>query len=662
MKKIPQLTILALFVFVITGGAQTPPPPPPPPPAGVPGGIHSAPVASWQEFNNEAGNFAATLPGKPMEMNQTVETEIGKVPIRMFVVQDSGIAYMVMYAEYPIAMDTPDAIKTSLDNARDMMLSSRNGKLVSEKEISFGKFAGRELRAKITGGMMRLRTYIVQQRLYALMALSLQGGDAKPLEAKEVNSFLDSFRLLKEPQAPAGAASMAQVESAIEKMEVPPDFHTRPVSWREVASPEFGFTVWMPSEPHRQTIPLNPNDRRLDIQMWMAKGEEVICQVMAQPMLAAPRDEDHRKILFKNLLDGILTEGKMKLLSEKQISFEGHPGREYKLRMPFGVATGKAYIFGHNICMLIAFPFGGNEKSGEIARFFDSFRLTKTPDGGPRAGAPSAESSLWREFSAPERGYKVLLPGEPKQESENSDGIKHHMVISAGDGLMCLVAHQQFTANLEGQSTLDAFFKSFIDGFAKSAKIEVAGETKITFEGHQGREYKLKRDSVTGIARAYIIGNESYALVVFPMLPEVDPKSFTRFFDSFKLIEKPSKPDSDEPPPPPPPPPPAPVSSTATQSPKPTNVSGGVLQGSAIKKVQPEYPPIAKASLAQGAVQVQVTISEKGRVIDAQVIDGHPLLRDAALEAAKQWQFKPTLLEGRPVKVMGILTFNFVLQ
>src|SRR5262249_50787027 len=91
-------------------------------------------------------------------------------------------------------------------------------------------------------------------------------------------------------------------------------------------------------------------------------------------------------------------------------------------------------------------------------------------------------------------------------------------------------------------------------------------------------------------------------------------------------------------------------------------VSGGVLQGSAIKKVQPPYPPIAKAARAAGAVQVQVTISEEGRVIEAAVIGGHPLLRDAALQAARQWVFKPTELSAVPVKVQGILTFNFTLQ
>ncbi len=104
------------------------------------------------------------------------------------------------------------------------------------------------------------------------------------------------------------------------------------------------------------------------------------------------------------------------------------------------------------------------------------------------------------------------------------------------------------------------------------------------------------------------------------------------------------------------------VTTTVGEAPKQIKVSGGVLQGSALRKVQPPYPAAAKAARAEGAVQVQITVSEKGDVIDASVVNGHPLLRDAALGAARQWQFKPTELQGNPVKVQGVLTFNFTLD
>lgn len=99
-----------------------------------------------------------------------------------------------------------------------------------------------------------------------------------------------------------------------------------------------------------------------------------------------------------------------------------------------------------------------------------------------------------------------------------------------------------------------------------------------------------------------------------------------------------------------------------TPEPKKIYISGSVLQGNAIKKVQPKYPKEAKKARVSGAVQVQVLIAETGKIISAEAISGPELLRKDSVKAAKKWVFKPTELSGVPVKVQGILTFNFTLQ
>jgi len=107
----------------------------------------------------------------------------------------------------------------------------------------------------------------------------------------------------------------------------------------------------------------------------------------------------------------------------------------------------------------------------------------------------------------------------------------------------------------------------------------------------------------------------------------------------------------------PPPPPPEP-----TPTPKPPTIirkSGGVLQGSATRRVEPSYPPLAKAAHVTGSVMVEITIDENGSVISASALSGHPLLKDAAVQAARGWKFAPTQLSGVPVKVIGTITFNF---
>jgi TonB family protein len=89
-------------------------------------------------------------------------------------------------------------------------------------------------------------------------------------------------------------------------------------------------------------------------------------------------------------------------------------------------------------------------------------------------------------------------------------------------------------------------------------------------------------------------------------------------------------------------------------------VSGGVLNGKAVYLPDPNYPPAARAVGASGAVQVQVLINEEGRVISASAAGGHPLLQPAAVAAARESQFKPASLSGQPVRVSGVITYNFV--
>lgn len=91
------------------------------------------------------------------------------------------------------------------------------------------------------------------------------------------------------------------------------------------------------------------------------------------------------------------------------------------------------------------------------------------------------------------------------------------------------------------------------------------------------------------------------------------------------------------------------------------SISGGVLNGKAIELPQPPFPPAARAVRASGAVSVQVMVDEKGNVSSASAVSGHPLLRAAAVQAARNAKFKPTMLSGKPVKVTGVLTYNFSL-
>ena len=102
------------------------------------------------------------------------------------------------------------------------------------------------------------------------------------------------------------------------------------------------------------------------------------------------------------------------------------------------------------------------------------------------------------------------------------------------------------------------------------------------------------------------------------------------------------------------------LSNAAAQTQTPTVIDGGVVNGKATSLPVPKYPAAALAVKASGTVKVQVTIDENGSVISASAISGHPLLRAASEQAARRATFSPTLLAGQPVKVTGIIAYNFI--
>jgi TonB family protein len=104
------------------------------------------------------------------------------------------------------------------------------------------------------------------------------------------------------------------------------------------------------------------------------------------------------------------------------------------------------------------------------------------------------------------------------------------------------------------------------------------------------------------------------------------------------------------------------IYATLPTTPTPTLVPPNVLRGFALLKVQPDYPITAKQSRIRGTVLVRVTIDELGIVTAAEPVSGPLELHRASVEAARQWRFKPSSLNGVPLKVQGLLTFNFTLQ
>ena len=108
--------------------------------------------------------------------------------------------------------------------------------------------------------------------------------------------------------------------------------------------------------------------------------------------------------------------------------------------------------------------------------------------------------------------------------------------------------------------------------------------------------------------------------------------------------------------PPPPPPPPTVVKA------EPIRQGGNVQAANLIHRVNPVYPPLARQARVQGVVVLEAVISKEGSIESLRVVAGHPLLNEAALDAVKQWKYRPTMLNGDAVEVITTVTVTFTLE
>jgi len=97
-------------------------------------------------------------------------------------------------------------------------------------------------------------------------------------------------------------------------------------------------------------------------------------------------------------------------------------------------------------------------------------------------------------------------------------------------------------------------------------------------------------------------------------------------------------------------------------TPQRVRISQGVTKGLLIQKVEPQYPPLARAARVQGEVVLSAVIDSNGQITNLQLVSGHPMLVPAAISAVKQWRYKPYLLNGQPVEVETTITVIFSLS
>ena len=306
-----------------------------------------------------------------------------------------------------------------------------------------------------------------------------------------------------------------------------------------------------------------------------------------------------------------------------------------------------------------------------------------------------SSSSDWQSFRPEGEEFTIVMPKDPKflesQEPYHRDmTLNTRLYLSASDRgpVLAVASLSGIKANGVGyndflrlNSYVDAFknwFPQKVRGKDAVAKLTLVGEK--TLNGNVGREYRLVIGDLSGTARVFATRRRFYAAVA--LNTKKDDELTDQFLSSFMLPEKivqpqptvvataPNPPSRNPKENPNDPQKTDPASVTAADSKTddggPTTgtkprapISGGILNGKAIYLAKPEYPPEARAAGAGGTVMIQVLIDEGGAVISATAVSGHPLLQQTSVNAALASKFSPTRLSGEPVKVMGVIQYNF---
>src|ERR1044072_327138 len=286
----------------------------------------------------------------------------------------------------------------------------------------------------------------------------------------------------------------------------------------------------------------------------------------------------------------------------------------------------------------------------------------------PAPAAPLAterDPRVWREFTSAAGRFAVTLPGDMTLKTErmptpDGGGIPlsiYTLMTSAEYG----VIYADYPFEVKGAEMQ----RNLLDGGARGAVASVGSQLldikEVSLGEHPGRALKeLMRDGRIMHVRLYLVGSRLYQVAItLPKLGEADPvvpfaeEVAAKFLDSFRLLDAGTQGGEVD---------------TLIKSLREKGESVyGTKEPNAnadwvVSKPQPASPQVAKSARVQGTVVVEIVVDEEGQVIAAQAKSGHPLLQAAAVKAAREARFKPAIVEGKRVKLSGVVTYNFVLQ
>ncbi len=281
------------------------------------------------------------------------------------------------------------------------------------------------------------------------------------------------------------------------------------------------------------------------------------------------------------------------------------------------------------------------------------------PEPGQTGGVIVQAPLKWLRVTSAEGGFEAEVPSRMarKRDTFENSGmqITQTMLQARRDGNLYYIAFVSFPESLNLEDNAQGVLAGGAEAGAKQIDGKVTETRKFTQDGSPGLEARIvSRDGKTLIVhRGIVRKNRVYQIFVETSPKAGSEKEIARFFNSFVLkpVTKPAGGAEEE----------TYVESDASNAAPsgPVRRSEGALRKEAVTRAVPKYPRDAIAQRLSGDVQVEVLIDETGKVVGAKVLGGPREFHQSSLNTAYQWTFKPFLMNGTAVKVIGVLTFRF---
>ena len=252
MKRISLMCFVCALLLSNSLWAQTPPPAkkttkakkskrfelPPEPPREILSGVEvlgPPPEKKWVTFKAPDESFSILMPGTPQARTQIVESLLGKIPMQVHISIAGVTGYTIAYGDMPTNIDSPDYAQTALAGARDRIAAMANAKIVSDKEITYEQFPGREVKFQTPTVTAINRTYYVNNRLYQIQVIVPAAmGDPSDYSQR----FFESFKVLKITEK--NMVADADLQTALTP---PPNFFDKPLFIVDQVIPQLAFKV-----------------------------------------------------------------------------------------------------------------------------------------------------------------------------------------------------------------------------------------------------------------------------------------------------------------------------------------------------------------------------------------------------------------------------------